>query len=576
MSRAIRLAAVLRSGTRPVMRGNVDRLVVADGYIAVVGWALREHQPYAMVDGVRVDAVLRLQRPDVGAALGLSAAAAMGWLVVTKCGPDPEVAVRLEGSVDELPLPARCTPGELLAEQTPYLGVILDATSWSREWLGAALPHLHATHGAENAHLDWLSCNASGAVASGWAIDTDAAGYRLVDPVTGESIDVHAASRFARPDVDEAKGAPTGRSGWVVMWPHGAQPGRELLLVTRHDLTVELVGCRAWTAMPDDPVAAARQLFGLVPIEDAVPRLDAGFGDLLLRLQTGRAERDAAIPAAEWRVGGDHAVSRSLIIPLYGRWDFVHHHLLRFARQVSFGTTTEVVFVVDDPALLDDLLGARQLLYELYGVPFRIVFGRSNRGFSGANNLGASAARGEVLVFLNSDAFPESPGWIVRMHDVLDSRPDVGAVGALLLSPDGSIQHAGMASGYSVRWGVHLNLHPHAGMNPADVDLGNEPYDVPASTAACLAVRARDFAAVGGFADGYLIGDFEDSDLCWRLADLGLRTVVDPSVIATHLERQSLAQAGDDRFRQHVVLYNAWLHERRWSHRLRTARAEFG
>jgi GT2 family glycosyltransferase len=69
---------------------------------------------------------------------------------------------------------------------------------------------------------------------------------------------------------------------------------------------------------------------------------------------------------------------------------------------------------------------------------------------------------------------------------------------------------------------------------------------------------------LGGFDESYIIGDFEDSDLCLKLRERGLACAVDMHAQLYHLERQS--QAGtENRWRMNLTVYNAWVHERRWS-----------
>jgi len=88
---------------------------------------------------------------------------------------------------------------------------------------------------------------------------------------------------------------------------------------------------------------------------------------------------------------------------------------------------------------------------------------------------------------------------------------------------------------------------------------------VPCVTGACLAIRRTDFERVGGWDTGYLIGDFEDSDLCLKLHAAGLKIAYLPTVQLTHLERQSIKMMGQDEFRMRVVIFNAVRHQRRWA-----------
>ena len=69
---------------------------------------------------------------------------------------------------------------------------------------------------------------------------------------------------------------------------------------------------------------------------------------------------------------------------------------------------------------------------------------------------------------------------------------------------------------------------------------------------------------LGGFDEAYVIGDFEDSDLCLRLHAMGLDCAVDPSIRLYHLERKSQATSAQP-WRMNLTLYNAWVHERRWA-----------
>jgi GT2 family glycosyltransferase len=88
--------------------------------------------------------------------------------------------------------------------------------------------------------------------------------------------------------------------------------------------------------------------------------------------------------------------------------------------------------------------------------------------------------------------------------------------------------------------------------------------EVPLVSGACVALRAHDLKDVGGWSTDYLIGDFEDSDLCLRLIEKGLKVGYLPSTPLTHLERQSMASIGDNTFRERITLLNATLYNKRW------------
>jgi GT2 family glycosyltransferase len=218
--------------------------------------------------------------------------------------------------------------------------------------------------------------------------------------------------------------------------------------------------------------------------------------------------------------------------------------------------------VVDDPRIASNVIQQAWLMYEANRVPFRLVVAPENRGFAGANNLGVSVARAPTLLLLNSDVIPVEPGWLSKMLAAIDRR-DIGIVGARLFYSNGSIQHDGMAFQWEPSWNAFLNKHPRSGMEAAAGAADGTNH--AAVTAACLMIRRSTYDAVGGLDEGFLIGDFEDSDLCLKVRHRGLRIICLSDVNLTHLERQSFTGIGANGFRERVARYNAWRHQRRWS-----------
>ena len=81
-----------------------------------------------------------------------------------------------------------------------------------------------------------------------------------------------------------------------------------------------------------------------------------------------------------------------------------------------------------------------------------------------------------------------------------------------------------------------------------------------------------DFLAVGGFTTDYVIGDYEDSDLCLKLRDRGGVPLYMPSIALYHFERQSMPDDADGRD-QGSTVYNRALHTLRWNDRIEAANA---
>lgn len=155
-------------------------------------------------------------------------------------------------------------------------------------------------------------------------------------------------------------------------------------------------------------------------------------------------------------------------------------------------------------------------------------------------NEGAAATRPPLLLFLNSDIDVIGPDWLARLAD-LAIRPQVGAVGAKLLYPDGSLQHAGVTVGLN---GFAGHLYSGAPRDePGHLGELLVPHEVSAVTGACLAVEREKFDAVGGYDARNLPVDLNDVDLCLRLGERGWRTVWTPHAELYHLESASRGRA---------------------------------
>ena len=168
----------------------------------------------------------------------------------------------------------------------------------------------------------------------------------------------------------------------------------------------------------------------------------------------------------------------------------------------------------------------------LSSISHRVIRYEGPFNFARINNYAAREARGDFLVFLNNDVEVLEPNWMQNM--LLEAqREDVGMVGALLLYPNGSIQHCGIVLGVGPVCG-HLFRY----LNPRDENywsLHTVTRECAAVTAACAMIRKDVFLEIGGF-DEHLIVDFADVDLCLRLREHGYVTVVTPSARMVHRE----------------------------------------
>ncbi|MGV0821135.1 glycosyltransferase [Martelella sp. AMO21009] len=187
------------------------------------------------------------------------------------------------------------------------------------------------------------------------------------------------------------------------------------------------------------------------------------------------------------------------------------------------GHAYEIV-IVDNGSDEDDLA---RLSKPVPGVTF-IQIGR-NRFFGEANNIAAEAARGEYIVLLNNDAFPQDD-WLSSLMNMMAENPSLGAAGPMFLWPDGRVQEAGgmiNEGGYPVRFG--------RGQDHPTPDILMERYVDYISAAATLIDRSL-FLQVGGFDLTFEPAYYEDSDLCFKFRALGRPVGYCPSSRVIHIE----------------------------------------
>ena len=159
-------------------------------------------------------------------------------------------------------------------------------------------------------------------------------------------------------------------------------------------------------------------------------------------------------------------------------------------------------------------------------VPFNRPF-----NFSAACNAGAAAARGGLLLFLNNDIEVVDPDWLAELARWA-LLPHVGVVGAKLLYPDRTIQHAGVA------FGIGLVGHIFAGAPEGTTGVFGscETYrNYTAVTGACQMVRREVFEQVGGFDERFQLS-FSDIVFCMEARKRGYRVMYTPHARLVHHE----------------------------------------
>lgn len=165
----------------------------------------------------------------------------------------------------------------------------------------------------------------------------------------------------------------------------------------------------------------------------------------------------------------------------------------------------------------------------------RVLMWKSGFNYSAINNFGVKEAKGDYILLLNNDTEMIAPDSISDMLGYC-MRPDVGIVGAKLLYPDGTIQHAGVIIGLGGIAG-----HAFIGLDANQYGYMSRAYlssDYSAVTAACLMISKDIYNEVGGLCEQYAVA-FNDVDFCMKVRSKGYLVVYDAFSQWYHYESKS-------------------------------------
>jgi O-antigen biosynthesis protein len=173
----------------------------------------------------------------------------------------------------------------------------------------------------------------------------------------------------------------------------------------------------------------------------------------------------------------------------------------------------------------------------------RVTIRRVNEKFnySRLNNIAAAENPADFYVFLNNDVFIEQRSWLRVLVDEALADPRVAIVGAKLIYPNQTMQHAGVVLGVG-----GIADHVFRGLSKDDPGYVARAWcaqQYSAVTAACMLCRADAFRDVQGFDERELAVAYNDVDLCLKLGAQGWRVIWTPALTAEHHESLS---RGDD------------------------------
>lgn len=244
----------------------------------------------------------------------------------------------------------------------------------------------------------------------------------------------------------------------------------------------------------------------------------------------------------------------SIIIPVRNKLDFTQKCLQSIASPPSL--VEHEIIVVDNAS--DDgtleFLQEKQKMNEL-----TTIRNDPPLNFAASCNRGAKQAQGKYLLFLNNDT-EAFPGWLDEMVKVAERSGEIGAVGAKLVYPDGTIQHAGVAFRH-FRFTNECSPYHIFQRFPRYVYAVNKEREFQCVTGACLLTPKALFDELGGF-DERFINCFEDVDYCLRLREKGYKVIYTPRAELIHHE-------GRTEGRNDHVVYSFDLLIKKWEGKLK-------
>lgn len=199
----------------------------------------------------------------------------------------------------------------------------------------------------------------------------------------------------------------------------------------------------------------------------------------------------------------------SIIIPTRDRLDLLEKCISGIVNKTNYNNYE--IIIVDNGSIEPETLAYFDQLKKNENISVLRIDEAFN--WSRLNNLAAKQASGQFICLLNNDIEPINSEWLSELV-VLAMQKDVGAVGAKLLYPNDTIQHASVLIGMG-----GLAGHPYTS-SPKDFsgyfNCLKTVRSVSCVTGACLLMSHDLFDQLGGFDENLAVA-YNDVDLCLRI-----------------------------------------------------------
>ncbi len=154
----------------------------------------------------------------------------------------------------------------------------------------------------------------------------------------------------------------------------------------------------------------------------------------------------------------------------------------------------------------------------------KIIINDENN-YAKANNLGAKAAKGEYVAFINNDAKADKD-WLIALIKIAEAEDNIAGVGSKIIFPDGKINSSGHMELPNYYWADR-------GFKEQDLGQYNKTEEVGSITGAACLYRSEYLEKIGFFDEDFVMF-LEDVDIAFRLRQEGWKIFYCPQSIAFH------------------------------------------